>query len=159
MIGSDKPLAKSHRHYSHLLSFYPLRLQDTTRPEVSAVLEKSIDHWLGIDHGNALAGYSYTGAASLYAYQGNGDKAYAQLHHFLNKPIGLAILLPNTMYVESGGKNPVIETPLSAATAVTEFLLQGWGETLRVFPAVPQDWKDCSFRALRAEGGFVVTHT
>ena len=157
MIGSDKPLAKSHRHYSHLLSFYPLRLQDTTRPEVSAVLEKSIDHWLGIDHGNALAGYSYTGAASLYAYQGNGDKAYAQLHHFFNKPIGLAILLPNTMYVESGGKNPVIETPLSAATAVTEFLLQGWGETLRVFPAVPQDWKDCSFRALRAEGGFVVS--
>ena len=157
MIASDKPLAKSHRHYSHLLSFYPLRLQDTTRPEVNALLEKSIDHWLNIENGKALAGYSYTGAASLYAYQGNGEKAYAQLRHFLNERIGLALLLPNTMYVESGGRNPVIETPLSAATAVTEMLLQGWGETLRIFPAIPQDWKDCSFYELRAEGGFVVS--
>ena len=157
MIASEKPLAKSHRHYSHLLSFYPLRLQDTTRPEVNALLEKSIDHWLHIGDGKGLAGYSYTGAASLYAYQGNGGKAYKQLWHFLNEKIGLALLLPNTMYVESGGKNPVIETPLSAATAITEMLLQGWGETLRIFPAIPQEWKACSFQSLRAEGGFVVS--
>lgn len=156
MIASHKPLAKSHRHYSHLLAFYPLRVMDTSRPEVSALLERSIDHWLGIDGGNALTGYSYTGAASLYAYQGNGDKAYAQLSRFLNKSIGISLLLPNTMYVEAGGKNPVIETPLSAATAATELLLQGWGETLRIFPAVPESWADCSFHALRAEGGFVV---
>lgn len=157
MIASDKPLAKSHRHYSHLLSFYPLRLQDTTRPEINALLEKSIDHWMTIGDGKGLAGYSYTGAASLYAYQGNGEKAYAQLYHYLNKPIGISLLLPNTMYVESGGKNPVIETPLSAATAITEMLLQGWGETLRIFPAIPAEWQDCSFHDLRAEGGFVVS--
>ena len=157
MIASDKPLAKSHRHYSHLLSFYPLRLQDTTRPEINALLEKSIDHWMTIGDGKGLAGYSYTGAASLYAYQGNGEKAYAQLYHYLNKPIGISLLLPNTMYVESGGKNPVIETPLSAATAITEMLLQGWGGTLRIFPAIPAEWQDCSFHDLRAEGGFVVS--
>lgn len=157
MIASDKPLAKSHRHYSHLLSFYPLRLQDTTRPEINALLEKSIDHWMTIGDGKGLAGYSYTGAASLYAYQGNGEKAYAQLYHYLNKPIGISLLLPNTMYVESGGKNPVIETPLSAATAITEMLLQGWGETLRIFPAIPAEWQDCSFHDFRAEGGFVVS--
>lgn len=58
MIASDKPLAKSHRHYSHLLSFYPLRLQDTTRPEINALLEKSIDHWMTIGDGKGLAGYS-----------------------------------------------------------------------------------------------------
>lgn len=157
MIGSNKPFAKSHRHYSHLLSFYPLRLQDTTQPEVNAVLEKSIDHWMNIGNGSGLAGYSYTGATSLYAYQGNGNKAYEKIYHFLNKPIGISLLLPNTMYVESGGKNPVIETPLSAATAITEMLLQGWGQTLRVFPAIPDKWKDCNFRELRAEGGFVVS--
>lgn len=157
MIASDKPFAKSHRHYSHLLSFYPLRLQDTTIPEVNTVLEKSIDHWMNIDNGKGLAGYSYTGATSLYAYQGNGNKAYEKIYHFLNKPIGISLLLPNTMYVESGGKNPVIETPLSAATAITEMLLQGWGETLRVFPAIPDEWNDCNFRELRAEGGFVVS--
>lgn len=157
MIASDKPLAKSHRHYSHLLSFYPLRLEDPTKPEVIDILEKSIDHWTNIENGKELAGYSYTGAASLYAYLGNGDKAYERLHHFINEPIGMGVLLPNTMYVESGGKNPVIETPLSAATAITEMLLQAWGGNIRLFPAIPSGWMDCSFNKLRAEGGFVVS--
>lgn len=157
MIGSDKPFAKSHRHYSHLLSFYPLKLEDPTKPEVKEVLEKSIDHWMNIGNGSGLAGYSYTGAASLYAYLGNGDKAYDKIYHFLNKPIGISLLLSNTLYVESGGKNPVIETPLSAATAITEMLLQGWGGNIRLFPAIPSAWKDCSFNKLRAEGGFVVS--
>ena len=157
MIASGKPFAKSHRHYSHLLSFYPLRLEDPTKPEVVDVLEKSIDHWMNVDNGKELAGYSYTGAASLYAYLGNGDKAYDKLYHFINKPIGISLLLPNTMYVESGGRNPVIETPLSAATAVTEMLLQGWGGNIRLFPAIPSNWDDCSFNKLRAEGGFVVS--
>ena len=86
---------------------------------MSALLERSIDHWLGIDGGNALTGYSYTGAASLYAYQGNGDKAYAQLSRFLNKSIGISLLLPNTMYVEAGGKNPAgVEAALAKASEV-----------------------------------------
>ena len=157
MIASNKPMAKSHRHYSHLLSFYPLKLQDPTDPATASVLEKSIDHWMNIGKGSGLAGYSYTGAASLYAFLGNGNKAYAKLYHFLNKPIGISILLPNTMYVECEGKNPVIETPLSAATAITEMLLQSWGETIRPFPAIPEEWKTCSFHKLRAEGGFDVS--
>lgn len=155
MIGSDKPFAHSHRHYSHLLSFYPLRLQDPTKPEVREVLERSIDHWKNIGNGAGLAGYSYTGAGSLYAYLGNGEKAYGQLYHFLNKPIGISTLLPNTFYAE--GPNPVIETPLSAATAITELLLQGWGGSIRLFPAIPSAWDNCSFHKLRAEGGFVVS--
>lgn len=59
---------------------------------------------MNIGKGSGLAGYSYTGAASLYAFLGNGNKAYAKLYHFLNKPIGISILLPNTMYVECEGK-------------------------------------------------------
>lgn len=157
MIASDKPMAKSHRHYSHLLSFYPLRLENPNNPETAYILEKSIDHWMNVGGGKGLAGYSYTGASSLYAFLGNGNKSYDKLNHFLNKPIGISLLLPNTMYVESDGKNPVIETPLSAATAITEMLLQSWGETIRLFPAVPDAWKTCSFNKLRAEGGFDVS--
>lgn len=157
MIASGKPLAMSHRHYSHLISFYPLRLHDPTDPATSSLLEKSIDHWMTVGQGRGLAGYSFTGGASLYAYLGNGDKAYSQLYRFLNRPIGISLLLPNTMYVESGGRNPTIETPLSAATALSEMLLQSWGGTIRPFHAVPSSWKDCSFHRLRAEGGFDVS--
>ena len=156
-IASDQPVDKSHRHFSHLLAFYPLHLCDTDDPQTRALLERSLDHWLGIDNGCELAGYSYTGGASLYALLGEGEKAYALLKHFLNEPIGMGLLLPNTFYTECDGKNPVIETPLSAATAITEMLLQSRNGALRIFPAVPESWAECSFRELRAEGGFVVS--
>ena len=156
-IASDQPVDKSHRHYSHLLAFYPLHLCDPDDPQTRILLERSLAHWLGIDNGRELAGYSYTGGASLYALLGDGEKAHALLKHFLNEPIGMGLLLPNTFYTECDGKNPVIETPLSAATAITEMLLQSRNGALRIFPAVPESWAECSFRELRAEGGFVVS--
>lgn len=158
MIASDKPLSKSHRHYSHLLSFYPLKLQNMQDEDTRKLLLKSLEHWLNIENGKALAGYSFTGAASLYALLGDGDNAYKQLRAFLNSPIGISILLPNTMYVETNGKNPVIETPLSAATAISELLLQNVNNTIIPFPAIPRSWKSyCSFKNLRTEGGFIVS--
>jgi alpha-L-fucosidase 2 len=157
MIANAQPLAKSHRHYSHLLAFYPLHLMDVDNPSVKSLLEKSISHWLNIGGGKELAGYSYTGSASLYALMGNGESAYRQLSHFINEPIGISLLLPNTLYVESGGRNPVIETPLSASTALAEMMIQSWGDVIRVFPAIPQSWGTCCFNNLRAEGGFDVS--
>lgn len=157
MIADAMPLAKSHRHYSHLLAFYPLHLMDVDNPQVKALLEKSINHWLTIGEGKELAGYSYTGSASLYALLGNGENAYRQLSHFINEPIGISLLLPNTLYVESGGRNPVIETPLSASTALAEMMIQSWGDVIRIFPAIPQTWGTCCFSNLRAEGGFDVS--
>jgi hypothetical protein len=51
----------------------------------------------------------------------------------------------------------VIETPFSAASATMDLLLQSWGRKIRVFPAVPEVWKEATFRDLRAEGGFLVS--
>ena len=70
-----------------------------------------------------------------------------------------AQLLSNTFYVESGGRNPVIETPLSGAASIMELLLQSWGNKIRIFPAVPDKWKSASFNDLRAQGGFLVSAT
>lgn len=157
MIASDKPLNKSHRHYSHLLSFYPLKLHDMDNVETCSILRKSLKHWQGIDEGKELAGYSYTGGASLYALLGDGDSAYANIKRFLNSSIGISLLLPNTLYVETNGKNPVIETPLSAATAISEMLLQSNNGVIYIFPAIPSEWNECSFKGLRSEGGFVIS--
>ena len=157
MIGSDQPVDMSHRHYSHLLALYPLFQLNPDFPEDRHLVEKSVVHWHKIDGGKGLAGYSYTGAASLYAALGMGNEAYGMLNHFLNKQIGNgnAVLLPNTFYFE--GKNPVIETPLSAAASIMELLLQSWGNKIRVFPAVPNEWRNASFDNLRAQGGFLVS--
>jgi hypothetical protein len=86
-----------------------------------------------------------------------GEEAKGMLHHFLTGNIGISQLLANTFYVESGGRNPVIETPLSAASATMDLLLQSWGGKIRVFPAMPTDWKQSSFHQLRAMDGFLVS--
>lgn len=36
-------------------------------------------------------------------------------------------------------------------------LLQSHGGVIRLFPAVPEAWKEISFRTLRAEGAFLVS--
>jgi hypothetical protein len=36
-------------------------------------------------------------------------------------------------------------------------LLQGWGDVVRVFPAIPPQWQDVAFDDLRVEGAFLVS--
>lgn len=146
-IGAGVPYEKSHRHYSHLLMFYPLYLLNSDQPGTKELLEKSIDHWFSLPKN--ILGFSLTGAASMYASYGEGDKALEQLNKLFTKH-----LRPNTMYKESG---PVIETPLSGAQVVNDMLLQSWGGKIRVFPGVPEAWKDVTFENMRAEGAFLVS--
>ncbi len=148
MIGRDVPYSRSHRHYSHLLMFYPLYQLNAEMPGAYERMDRAVRHWHSIS-GNIFA-YSYTGAASMYASFGKGDEA---LRH-LNSALALKSLCPNTLYRESG---PVIETPLSAAKCVHDMVLQSWGGKLRVFPAVPSEWNDVSFAGFRAEGAFIVS--
>lgn len=148
MIGKDLPYTRSHRHYSHLLMFYPLYLLNAEQPGSKELMERSVEHWHSIS-GNIFA-YSYTGASSLYAAFGEGDKALEKLNHIF----AMRSLTPNTLYKESG---PVIETPLSAAQCVHDLLLQSWGGKIRIFPALPVSWQDVSFENLRTEGAFLVS--
>lgn len=111
------------------------------------LMEKSVNHWLSLP-GNIL-GFSCTGASSLHAAFGNGDKALEYLHKLFAQT-----LRPNTMYMESG---PVIETPLSGAQCVHDMLLQSWGGKIRIFLAVPSIWEEATFQNLRTEGAFLVS--
>ena len=156
-IADNQGLDISHRHFSHLLAIYPLFQLDPERSEDRKLAETSLQHWHRIEGGKALAGYSFTGGAALYAALGMGTPALGMLQNFLDGKSPASRLHSNTFYTESGGKNPVIETPLSAASATMDLLLQSWGRKIRIFPAVPEEWKEATFRDLRAEGGFLVS--
>jgi len=58
------------------------------------------------------------------------------------------------MYQESG---PVVETPLSAAQSMHDMLCQSWGDLIRIFPAVPDDWQDVTLHDFRTQGAFLVS--
>lgn len=151
MIGASTPYAQSHRHYSHLLMVYPLYLVNWDQPEQRELIEKSVAHWQSLT--SAHRGYSYTGAASLYAMMGRGDAALSYLERFFD-PAGRYPCQANTHYAEAG---PVIETPLSGAQSIHDLLCQSWGGIIRVFPAVPASWQDAAVHDFRTQGAFLVS--
>jgi alpha-L-fucosidase 2 len=146
MIGQDTPLAYGHRHFSHLLAIFPLHLIGCDREDDRRLIARSLEHW--IQKEGDLRGFSLTGAASIAAILGRGSEAVRYLHALLH------ILKPNTMYKEAG---PVIETPLAGAEAIHDMLLQSWGGTIRIFPAVPEEWCEASYHDLLAEGAFLIS--
>lgn len=149
MIGKNMPYAVSHRHYSHLLMFYPLSILNLDDLADKKLAEKSLWHWLSLPE--ALEGYSFTGSSSMFSLLGNGEMAERKLQDFLSDKI-----LRNTFYKEGVG-HPVIETPLAGARSVLDMLIQSWGDEIRVFPAVPESWPNVAFADLRAEGAFLVS--
>ncbi|MFC5050447.1 hypothetical protein ACFPK9_07465 [Rubritalea spongiae] len=156
-IAKDIPFDKPHRHYSHLLAFYPLAVLKPDTPENVELLTKSLDHWLdtsinGVQKDTAMpvTGYTATGAASMYAMAGDPEKAY----HYLDFLIKHKNVSTTTMYAEG---NPVIESPLSFATALHDMLLQSWDGKIRVFRGTPKIWADVAFQDLRTQGAFLVS--
>ncbi|WP_174855702.1 glycosyl hydrolase family 95 catalytic domain-containing protein [Streptomyces rishiriensis] len=151
MIGADTPYAQSHRHYSHLLMVYPLYLVNWDQPENRELITRSVEHWHALT--GAHRGYSYTGAASLYAMTGDGDTAVSYLRKFFD-PATRYPCQANTHYTEAG---PVIETPLSASQSLHDMFCQSWGGVVRVFPAVPSAWADLTLHDFRTQGAFLVS--
>ncbi|RTE11132.1 glycosyl hydrolase family 95 catalytic domain-containing protein [Paenibacillus whitsoniae] len=146
MIGAGQPLEFGHRHFSHLMAVFPLHLLSGDSPEERELILRSLRHWF-LREGD-LRGFTFTGAASIAAAVGEGDEALKYLRALMH------LIKPNTMYKEAG---PVIESPLAGAEAIHDMLLQSWGEEIRVFPAVPSEWKEAVFHHLRAEGAFEVS--
>ena len=146
-ISSNQSYDKSHRHYSHLMMIYPYYLIDYSSKSAKDLAIKSIDHWQSKK--SALQGYSLSGAASMFASFGDGDKSLSYI-----KALNERFIQPNTLYKESG---PVIETPLALANSIQELSLQCWQDTVRVFPAIPSNWEDVSFQNFRTEGAFLIS--
>jgi hypothetical protein len=151
MIGAETPYDRSHRHYSHLLMVYPLYLVNWDQPESRDLITKSVEHWHALT--GAHRGYSYTGAASIYAMTGDGDTAIGYLRKFFDTSTRYPCQA-NTHYTEAG---PVIETPLSASQSLHDMFCQSWGGVIRVFPAVPTAWADVTLHDFRTQGAFLVS--
>ena len=156
-IGKDVPFDKPHRHYSHLLGFYPLAVITPENEADRKMLRTTLDHWLDVSINSGIqvgampvTGYTATGAASMYAALGDAEKAY----YYLDFLIQHKNVSSTTMYAEG---NPVIESPLSFATCIHDMLLQSMGGIIKVFPGTPERWGDASFYHLRSQGAFLVS--
>lgn len=163
-VSPDESLTASHRHFSHLMAIHPLGTLNVEGPARGRdVVNASLDHLASLGT-KQWVGYSFSWAACLEARAARGERALAYLSTFVK-----AFILRNGFHVngdqtKSGLSNFTyrpftLEGNFAAMQAVHEMLLQSWGGTVRVFPAMPAGWADAIFERLRAEGGYEVTAT
>ena len=156
------PYNASHRHFSHALAIHPLGIIDWSDGEkaqriIRATLKKMNDY--GPDY---WTGYTYSWFANMQARAFNGEEAAKALRTFAK-----CFCLKNTFHANgdqsASGKSKFTYRPFTLegnfafAAGIHEMLLQSHTGVIRVFPAVPESWKNVSFNNLRAMGGFLVS--
>jgi alpha-L-fucosidase 2 len=160
-IGRDLSFDRAHRHFSHLFNIYPLHEIDIDRnPELLPLMRLSISHYAdrtSPDKGENCM-FKYAASALLWATIGEGEKALRCMERSMKIITdGSPTATPNGFYSETGW--PTFESPIGTCRAMLEMMLQSHNGIIRVFPAMPNGWKDASFTDFRAEGRFSVSAT
>jgi alpha-L-fucosidase 2 len=162
LVAPGHPLHESHRHFSHLMAIHPLGLirwengeedRKTIRAALAELERLGSSKWTG---------YSFSWLGNLAARARDGEKAEEALEIF-----STAFCLRNSFHCngDQSGKGYsdftyrpfTLEGNFAAAAGIQEMLLQSYSGTIRVFPAIPEDWQDCQFSNHRAEGAVLVS--
>ncbi len=160
LVAPGVELKESHRHFSHLISIYPLGLLDwnkggferqTVNASVADLYQYGTGNWCG---------YSFSWIANVFTRLHNGRRAAEMLRIFAKD-----FCSPNSFHLngdqsKSGYSNFTyrpftLEGNFAFASAIQEMLLQSYNGIIRIFPAMSMP--NASFRDLRAEGAFLVS--
>lgn len=160
-IALNQDLEHSHRHQNHLHAIHPLGLLNIEDSSQKIIIENSL-HQIEKLGTREWVGYSFAWIASIYARAQNGDSAVANLKKFVTNFVS-----PNSFHLngdQKGGQYAdatsrpfTLEGNFAFAQGIHEMLLQSHKDFIEVFPAIPKEWKNVSFKTLRAEGAFLIS--
>ena len=160
-VAAGQNLDASHRHHSPYMAIYPLCLLNMENDKEKEIIEKSLQH-IENKGTREWCGYSCSWMACIYARAKQADKAVKQLQIFASN-----FCSSNSFHLngdQKGGEYSsftyrpfTLEGNFAFAQGVHELLLQTRNGYMEIFPAVPDSWKDISFKTLRAEGAFLVS--
>jgi alpha-L-fucosidase 2 len=156
------PYNQTHRHFSHLIAFHPLGLVDWSKGEKDQQIIRSTIATLDKIGPDWWCGYSYSWLGNIKARAFDGKGAAEALRIFATD-----FCLPNSFHVngdQSGtGKSKftyrpfTLEGNFACAAGIQEMLIQSHTGIIRIFPAIPEEWKEVSFNKLRTEGAFLIS--
>lgn len=161
MLSPDESLKESHRHHSHCMSVYPLATLEYDSEKNRKIIDSTVNDLekLGKKY---WVGYSLGWMAQLYIAQGNGEKCRDMLHMFFD-----CCCTDNGFHVNGDFKKQIdfamkyrlftLEGNFLATDAVQNMLMYSENGKLKLFPAVPNEWKDASFESFRGFGGILVS--
>ena len=168
-LWPGKVLDESHRHPSHLMAIHPgMDWTIDDDGETRRRIEASVNQYLGLGTYHWW-GWTYAQIAGLAAALGRGEWAYDCLRQFADHwvmPNGLHV---NADWREAGhsffGSTRILgqsapftyEANAAVCAGISDMVLQGWRDGVRVFPAVPAHWRELAFRDLITEGAWKVS--
>jgi alpha-L-fucosidase 2 len=166
-LWPGKPLDESHRHPSHLMPIHPaMDLTVEGTEEAQQIIAASVEHFLSLGQ-YRWAGHTYAQMVSFAAVLGRAGWAYDCLLQFAEHWIGpnglhfnadLALSGMSCFRYAPGAYGPfTMEANCGIAAGIGDMLVQGWNDRVRVFPAVPDHWREIAFRDLLTEGAFRVS--
>lgn len=151
MLSQNEKQTHSHRHFSHLISIYPLELLQY-KGKNKEIIDASVKDLENLGS-KEYCGYSFAWLANLYAVQKRGADAAETLTSFWRN-----FCLPNVFHVngdyKKSGKSAItyriftLEGNFCAADALQNMLMQCRGDQIELFPALPDKWQDISFDLL-----------
>jgi alpha-L-fucosidase 2 len=160
-IAPGQNLDHSHRHQNHLHAIHPMGLLNIEDSSQRVIMENSLRHIEKLGT-RKWVGYSFSWIASIYARAQNGDSAAMNLRKFATNFVS-----PNSFHLngdQKGGQYSdftyrpfTLEGNFAFAQGIHEMLLQSHKSFIEVFPAVPKEWRNVSFKTLRAEGAFLIS--
>ena len=168
-LWSGQPLDESHRHPSQLMAIHPcMDLTIDQDEETRTIIEASVEQFLALGQ-YRWAGHTYAQLISLAAVLGRAGWAYESLLQFAEHwtgPNGLHFNRDLTDCGMSAYRRPpgsqalapfTMEANCGVSAGISDMLVQGWNDVVRIFPAVPEHWADLAFENLRTEGGFRIS--
>lgn len=127
-IYAGVPYGTPHRHYSHLMSIWPLGLLDLKNASQLATARSSVDLWLATPEEDSM--FYRPAASAMNVLMGLNAAAFDNVTYLLDRRV------EGSTWYREGAAGSCTETPYAAAWAVGNWFADARDGVVAVFPGI-----------------------